>query len=403
MWRLSAHSAQPRVATDEGTASLWRALAVTRLVLLGYAGMINALYWRDYQRPWLTWVVFAVIAAWSVAAPWLYAAPRRRPLLLGLELALGVGALLMTPYAEGAALLAPDASTIPTYWIAAPVIAWGIHWGWRGGLTAALIEAAVDVSIRVEPDANTAGYVFLLVLTGLTVGYAASLVQITTRERAEAAAFNAAARERERLSRAVHDGVLQVLSYVQRRGTEIGGPTAELAELAAEQEEALRGLVQGGLVQGELVQGGLIQGTDHGSSGVTPAVSDVAELLQRHTSRTVSVATPGEPVPLPTRTATELVAAVHEALDNTTRHAPGAAAYVLLEDEGDAVVVSVRDDGPGIPSGRLAEAAAAGRMGVPGSIVARLAELGGVANLTTGPDTGTEWELRVPREPGSRP
>lgn len=283
---------------------------------------------------------------------------------------------------------APGSSTIPTYWIAAPVIAWAIHWGWRGGLTAALIEAAVDVSIRVEPDATTAGNVFLLVLTGLTVGYAASLVQISTRERAEAAALNAAASERERLSRAVHEGVLQVLSYVQRRGAEIGGPTAELAELAAEQEEALRGLVQG---------------ADHSSGRAIPAVSDVAELLQRHTSRTVSVATPGQSVQLPTRTATELVAAVHEALDNTTRHAAGAAAYVLLEDEGDAVVVSVRDDGPGIPSGRLAEAAAAGRMGVPGSIVARLAELGGVASLTTGPDTGTEWELRVPREPGSRP
>ncbi|MGH3929661.1 MAG: hypothetical protein ACRDTF_06755 [Pseudonocardiaceae bacterium] len=64
---------------------------------------------------------------------------------------------------------------------------------------------------------------------------------------------------------------------------------------------------------------------------------------------------------------------------------------------------SERDDGPGIPSGRLAEAAAAGRMGVAGSIVARLAELGGVASLTTGPDTGTEWELRVPREPRSQP
>lgn len=371
---------------------------MARLVLLGYAATIHALHWQEYQRPGLMWVVFAVIAAWSVAAPWLYAVPRRRPWLLGLELALGVGALLLTPYAQGAAMLAPDSSTIPTYWIAAPVVAWAIHWGWRGGLTAALIEAAVDVSIRVEPDATTAGNVFLLVLTGLTVGYAASLVQISTRERAEAAALNAAASERERLSRAVHDGVLQVLSYVQRRGAEIGGPTAELAELAAEQEEALRGLVQGGLVQG-----GLGQVADHSSARLTPAVSDVAELLRRHTGRTVSVATPGQSVPLPRRTATELVAAVHEALDNTTRHAPGAAAYVLLEDEGDAVVVSVRDDGPGIPSGRLAEAAAAGRMGVAGSIMARLAELGGVASLTTGPDAGTEWELRVPREPGSRP
>ena len=386
--RATGQRAQRQATTRDGTGSLWRALAVARLVLLGYAAAVNVLQWQGYQRPGLAWVVFAGIAAWSLAAPWLYVAPRRRPWLLAVDLALGVGALLVTPYAVGAAMLARDASTIPSYWIAAPVIAWAIQWGWRGGLAAALIEGAVGLSVRVEHTSTTVGNIFLLVVTGLTVGYAASLVRISALERAEAATLSAATRERERLSRAVHDGVLQVLSYVQRHGAEIGGPTAELAELAAEQEEALRGLVRG---------------TNYGASRPIPAVSDVAGLLQLETSRAVSVATPGESVPLPTHTATELVAAVRAALDNAARHAAGAAAYVLLEDEDDTVVVSVRDDGPGIPSGRLEEAAAAGRMGVAESIVARLAELGGTACLSTGPGAGTEWELRIPREPGSRP
>ena len=46
--------------------------------------------------------------------------------------------------------------------------------------------------------------------------------------------------ERERLSRQVHDGVMQVLALVACRGREIGCATAELAELAGEQERALR-------------------------------------------------------------------------------------------------------------------------------------------------------------------
>ena len=71
------------------------------------------------------------------------------------------------------------------------------------------------------------------------------------------------------------------------------------------------------------------------------------------------MATPGPAVPLPAHAATELVAAVRAALDNTARHAAGASAYVLLEDEGSEVVVSVGDDGPGIAEGRLDEAAAA--------------------------------------------
>ena len=56
----------------------------------------------------------------------------------------------------------------------------------------------------------------------------------------------AAAAERARLARAVHDGVLQVLALVQRRGAELGGEAAELGRLAGEQEAALRTLIRAG-------------------------------------------------------------------------------------------------------------------------------------------------------------
>jgi signal transduction histidine kinase len=59
-------------------------------------------------------------------------------------------------------------------------------------------------------------------------------------------------------------------------------------------------------------------------------------------------------------------------------------------------VVSVRDEGPGIPAGRLEAAQADGRLGVVDSIRGRVADLGGTAELTTG-TYGTEWELTVPR------
>ena len=87
------------------------------------------------------------------------------------------------------------------------------------------------------------------------------------------------------------------------------------------------------------------------------------------------------------------------ALSNVDQHAgPGAAAFVLLEDLGDEVVLSIRDDGVGIPPGRLAEASAQGRMGVSKSIVGRAEWLGGVAVLGGAVGEGTEWEIRVPKE-----
>ena len=45
-------------------------------------------------------------------------------------------------------------------------------------------------------------------------------------ERDQALRAAAVAQERARLARAVHDGVLQVLALVQRRGGELGGDSA---------------------------------------------------------------------------------------------------------------------------------------------------------------------------------
>ena len=66
----------------------------------------------------------------------------------------------------------------------------------------------------------------------------------------------------------------------------------------------------------------------------------------------MSVSLPATPVPLDAAVATELDAAVANALDNVVAHAgPDAHAFVLLEDLGDSVVVSIRDDGVGHPGG----------------------------------------------------
>ncbi len=73
---------------------------------------------------------------------------------------------------------------------------------------------------------------------------------------------------------------------------------------------------------------------------------------------------------------------------------------MLVEDEPGLVRVTIRDDGPGIPDGRLAEAAAAGRLGVSHSISGRLRDLGGSATISSVPGEGTEVELRLPRMAG---
>jgi signal transduction histidine kinase len=107
---------------------------------------------------------------------------------------------------------------------------------------------------------------------------------------------------------------------------------------------------------------------------------------------------PATAVLLPAAEVEELVALASEALANTVRHGgPEVKSWILVEDLGEHVVLTVRDDGPGIDARQLAHAESDGRMGVSRSIRGRVADLGGTLTLGTGPGRGTEWEVRLAR------
>jgi signal transduction histidine kinase len=316
---------------------------------------------------------------WTAVATWSYADQRRRTLvLLAADLVIALALLLATPVVKGSDFNA----TVPGFWVMGALLAWAIQYRWAGGLVAGTLLAVVDLSLREEIRQTDYGNAFLLVLGGSIVGFmCASLQQMATdREVAERSA--AAAEERARLARAVHDGVLQVLALVQRRGGELGGDGAELGRLAGQQERQLRSL---------------IRAQDSVTTGPQDTVDLVGELSLLERSATVTVSAPATPVEFPAAPARELLAAVRACLDNVRVHVGEAApAWVLLQAFPDRVELSIRDEGPGIPSGRLEEATVLGRLGVAESIRGRVEDLGGTAELVTG-DFGTEWELVVPR------
>ena len=381
-------------------ALLWRALAVFRVAAVGYA---IALIMRDiagFARPGYGWLAAAVMLAWTAVVVWAYARPagRRWPVLVT-DLLVAIGALSVSGWVMGPQ---EQADTLPAVWVAAPVMAWAIRGGWQAGTVAALLVAVVDFAIRDTgggiPQVTISATVLLL-FAGAITGYLARLAGQAERQLQEAAQREAATRERERLARGIHDSVLQVLALVQRRGNELGGEAAQLGRLAGEQEATLRALVAG---DGPLVGAGdepqvAAASTAGQARRGGGALTDLRQLLNRYVSGTVSLSVPAEPVLLPTDRATELAAAAGAALDNVATHCgPHALAWVLVEAEPDAVTVTVRDDGPGIPAGRLAQAAADGRLGVAQSIQGRLRDLGGTATITSAPGQGTEVELRLP-------
>ncbi|MCW2868166.1 MAG: hypothetical protein JWR20_2354 [Marmoricola sp.] len=365
--------------------TLLRALAVLRVLVLLNAVVIYARHARGYDHPAAGWAVLAAMAAWTGFVVWACARPAwRRTWLLLVDLAVAAAAILVSAYVKGPGLNA----TVPGFWVMGVVLAWAVLRRWPGGLLAAVVVSAADVAVRDHLSQKAYGNIFLLLVGGLIVGFLSELLQRTAAERDRAEREAAAAAERQRLARLVHDGVLQVLALVQRHAPELGGQGVELGRLAGEQEVRLRALVQ----QAPPEQVPTTAGR------TSDAAVDLAATIGALATATVHVALPGGPVLAPAAVARELTAAVEACLSNVRHHVGrDAEAWVLLEELPDRWVVVVRDRGPGIPEGRLGDAAAQGRLGVSQSVRGRLEDLGGTATLRTGAGQGTEWELGVPR------
>ncbi|WP_410811792.1 MacS family sensor histidine kinase [Micromonospora sp. 067-2] len=368
---------------------LWRALTVFRLASLAYVCVLAVRDAERYAHPFAVGALLLVMLAWTGTTAIGYAHPawRRWPLLLA-DLGVAVAIVLATPWVVGRAALDAGVPTLGVAWMAGPVLAWAVSGGRRRGTVAALLVAGADLATRERIGQSSFTGVILMLLAGVVVGHVARLAAAAEERLQRAVELEAATRERERLARGIHDSVLQVLALVQRRGVHLPGEAGELARLAGEQEAALRALIAGTSPVGDAEPDG---------AGLTDAGAvDLRNLLGRYASATVSLSAPATPVPLPRRVAGELAAATGAALDNVGRHA-GGRAWVLIEDEGDTVTVSIRDEGPGIPDGRLAEAAVQGRLGVTQSIRGRVADLGGRVRIVSTPEVGTEVELTVPR------
>nr|WP_281374009.1 DUF5931 domain-containing protein [Allobranchiibius huperziae] len=375
---------RPDSARDtDGTLPIWRAAQVFRLATMAYAVGVQIVQHGHYDRVALSWVLIALQLAWTTYLGVAYLLPRtRRTPLVVAEVVVTLLLVLSTIAVVPHHFYVHQQPLPTTFWVANAVVSVAILRGRIAGMIAGLVIGLVCLSAldqlgRWFFDATLP----ILGTVGLAIGAGAQIARRAHTELQTAIRMQAATDERDRLAREVHDGVLQVLALVRRRGREVGGEGARLAELAGEQEDALRVLLSRSRAL-----------PDQRSTAHT----DLRDAVRAVLPPTATFAAPADAIELPRHRVDELVAVVRTALHNTERHAgPDASSYVLLEDLGDEVVLTVRDDGPGIPPGRLDQARAQGRMGVADSIQGRVRALGGTAVLETGPGVGTEWEIHL--------
>lgn len=371
-WFRHAHDVMGRIYT---------VCTALRMIMAVHAILLNVLMvWPvAHNRPLLV-VACLLIAAWTVfISVWLRRPHRRTAAAFVMDLVVSVAIVGMTPLvADGADV----PLTLAAYWGGGCAVYGAILLSTRWGLVQATV---VSVAYFVVPPFVTARRIdmaVLIIATAFCLGALIGQFRMTLAEREQERMRSAALTERERLSRIVHDGALQVLALVEREGPSLGPRGMRLASMARESESQLRTL---------------LQDRAFGEDDSGPLV-DVAAVLGKYESARVTVSTMAGQVMVPRFVMDEVEATLHEILANVEHHAgEEASVWVLLDQEqDDEIILWVRDNGVGMEPNSIADASEHGRLGIRDSIVGRMTAMRGTAMLKSMPGVGTEWELRFP-------
>ena len=196
--------------------------------------------------------------------------------------------------------------------------------------------------------------------------------------------------ERGRLSRDLHDGVLQDLCAISRDlkaleketpdgGSALAGP----AERSGEAVQNLRAICND--LRPPLP-----------AQGLSAALEGLVEKTATGGRPAISLDLAGD-VRLADETAVAVFRIAQEALRNAVKHADASEIEIRLTEYPDRLRLTVTDDGRGIPGGSdSARFTAAGHFGLAG-MRERAAMIGGRLEVQTAPDYGTVVVLELPR------
>jgi signal transduction histidine kinase len=202
----------------------------------------------------------------------------------------------------------------------------------------------------------------------------------------------AVAEERLRVSRDLHDGVLQSLTGcrlniaaaaagAERSSSDIASQLRALERSLAHDQQELREVIQ------DL----------RGAGGARPPTSlrDLCARVERQWGVAVTLSRDAEAV-VPAELNTPFLLMVHEALVNAARHGKAKTARVGLERRDTHVVIRVDDDGHGFPfKGELRGPELAARKTGPRSLRERAETLGGTLAVISH-DNGSTVEISIP-------
>jgi hypothetical protein len=121
----------PTSPAEQVETSLFRALAVLRLIVAAFAVALTVARFDEFARPVLAVLALVLLLGWTAFVSWAYDARKRRLLRLYVaDLLVAVVLLLSTPVVQSEAMLDSNAPTMPSVWVMSPVLAWAAGRRW---------------------------------------------------------------------------------------------------------------------------------------------------------------------------------------------------------------------------------------------------------------------------------
>jgi signal transduction histidine kinase len=208
-----------------------------------------------------------------------------------------------------------------------------------------------------------------------------------------------AARERLRIAHEMHDGLAQVLAYVNTKAQVVReylrkGRTDEAQRHLDEFADAARGVYAD--VRLQILE---LRTKRPEESGLVVSIAEYVQGWSQQTGVEVDLSLPPT-IELVLVAQQQLLRILQEALANVRKHARASKVRVVVEERADRLLgLQVMDDGDGFESGR--PPAAGGRPGL--TIMAeRASSIGATLVVSSRPGGGTVVEVTLPRAGGTR-
>ncbi len=196
--------------------------------------------------------------------------------------------------------------------------------------------------------------------------------------------------ERKRISRELHDDVVQDLILICRELDATGEPVP--GDEGGSQ--AVRGLVDS-LLQKVRRFSRDLRPSVLDDLGLIPAIEWLGTDLSKRTGIAAGLEVRGEPLRMPPERELLMFRVVQEALRNVEKHARASAVKISVESKPGEIEVSIADDGKGFKIAQLKKGDYSGRVGLLG-MRERAKLAGGSLDVTSQPGRGTRIAIRVP-------